>query len=180
MSNTGSQCVVCGAEAPPNHSYCSQCAGALGIEDPTQDATMMSAGGSFAQAPQQGGSSAGVASPEQPRQSTRASRLKHRYVDGYRVARFLNTAGALLKVLAFIIAVITVLGALVLAGEAVSQDRGPIFFGGFLFAVIWWAVFWVSGVVVSALGQITKAQIDSAVNTSPFATNDEKADIMSL
>lgn len=39
---------------------------------------------------------------------------------------------------------------------------------------------YVVGVIVAAQGQMLKATLDSAVNSSPFLTHEHKAEIMSL
>jgi len=52
--------------------------------------------------------------------------------------------------------------------------------GGALVGGIIWLITWVLGVFVSAQGQLLKANIDEAVNTSPFLVDDQRAKIMSL
>jgi hypothetical protein len=56
----------------------------------------------------------------------------------------------------------------------------PVLFGGLLVAAIWFGVFFVLGIIVSAQGEILKANLDGAVNTSPFMTNEQKAQAMDL
>jgi hypothetical protein len=48
------------------------------------------------------------------------------------------------------------------------------------FAIFVGIQFYLLGVLVSAQGQILKASLDSAVNGSPFLTNEQRAKIMSL
>jgi hypothetical protein len=55
-----------------------------------------------------------------------------------------------------------------------------VFLGGLLIAGLWFALFFVLGIIVSAQGQILKANLDSAVNTSPFLTTQQKARVMDL
>jgi len=50
-----------------------------------------------------------------------------------------------------------------------------VFVGGIVLLITW-----ILGVFVSALGQLLKANIDVAVNSSPFLVDDQRAKIMSL
>ncbi len=50
-----------------------------------------------------------------------------------------------------------------------------LFFGGATFAF-----FYVLGVILSSFGQLKKAALDGAVNGSPFLTNEQRAEVMSL
>jgi len=49
-----------------------------------------------------------------------------------------------------------------------------------VFGVVAGTLFYLLGVLVSAQGQILKASLDGAVNSSPFLTNQHRAKIMSL
>ena len=61
------------------------------------------------------------------------------------------------------------------------MNEGIAIVGGLFFAAaVWFALFFVLGVLVSAQGQILRATLDSAVNSSPFLTNDQRASIMKL
>jgi hypothetical protein len=52
--------------------------------------------------------------------------------------------------------------------------------GGLLAAGLWFALFFILGSLVSAQGQILKATLDGAVNTSPFLTDEQRAQMMRL
>ena len=54
---------------------------------------------------------------------------------------------------------------------------GPL---ALLWAVIVGVPLYVLGILVSAQGQILKATLDSAVTNSPFLTEDQMAEVMSL
>jgi hypothetical protein len=56
---------------------------------------------------------------------------------------------------------------------------GVIFVGGIGLGVLIAAVFFALGVVISALGQNLFATLDTAVHTSPFLTNEQKAEASS-
>jgi uncharacterized membrane protein required for colicin V production len=112
--------------------------------------------------------------------SKQASAILKRYRDAYRVARVTNGFGVAIKVLGLIGA-----GLLVLLGAAVASDgpRNPLSLLGVLgiaFGLFAGALFFIIGVMVSAQGQILKASLDGAVNSSPFLTNEHRARIMSL
>ena len=106
------------------------------------------------------------------------SELHKRYQDAYIHARTINGLGQLIKVVSVLVGIIfAVLG--VLGGTA--RDGSPILvvmavgigiaIGGSGF---------IAGVVIAASGQMLKAQLDTAVYTSTFLTDAERASIMSL
>jgi uncharacterized membrane protein len=117
--------------------------------------------------------------------------LRKRYRDGYRVANTITGFGALLKALGVVIGLIIGFTGFV-AGTAMEQAARQSMFGGgggagivlmvilgivgFLVA----AIFWILGVIISANGQMLKTHLDSAVNSSPFLADMERAEIMSL
>ena len=118
--------------------------------------------------------------------------VKKRYRDGYRVARIINGYGALIKAIGFTIGGIISLAGFVVGGMIADQaSRGP--FGGpgsgagiavgfviVMIGVIVGAIFWIIGVIYMAQGQQLKAGFDGAVNNSPFLTDLERAEMMSL
>jgi hypothetical protein len=120
------------------------------------------------------------------------SAVMDRYRDGYLVAKTLDGFGRTLKILGAIIGGgIMFFGFVIgssLAGAAssmgsVGTGAGSFFFFLFSFG-IWGAViggiFWVMGTLVSAQGQVLKAQLDGAVYASPFMSDADKARVMSL
>jgi uncharacterized membrane protein len=116
-----------------------------------------------------------------PSVSRQVSVMMKRYKDAYIVARVTTKFGGMIKVIGIIIAVL-----LVLIGFTVARDGGPrnpvSYLGivGGVFGIFTGALFYIIGVLVSAQGQILKASLDSAVNGSPFLTNEHRAKIMSL
>lgn len=112
------------------------------------------------------------------------SSMMSRYKDGYLVAKATTGFGALIKGLGIVLALLIALVTLGLS----SQTRGIGYGGSEVFVMLmglFWAVvvgflFYLLGVVISAQGQILKASLDSAVNSSPFLGNEEKAKVMSL
>lgn len=119
-------------------------------------------------------SSAGTAS--------QVSVLMTRYTDAYREARAIATIGKFIKWGGVAIALL-----LALVGFNFINDRGPdmyirtgIGIGAIILGLIGGAIIFIIGVLVSAQGQTLKATLDSAVNNSPFLTNEHRARIMSL
>jgi uncharacterized membrane protein YoaK (UPF0700 family) len=103
----------------------------------------------------------------------------NRYEDAYIYGRatvgvgsFIKGVGILLGILLFLIGFGT--GSIIRSSPIVSLIAGVIMGG------IVGVFFFVWGILVSAVGQILKASLDGAVNSSPFLTNEHKAKIMSL
>lgn len=57
---------------------------------------------------------------------------------------------------------------------------GSLVVGGMFVAAVVGVLFWVCGVGVAAQGQILQATLDSAVATSPFLTDSERAQAKGL
>lgn len=106
----------------------------------------------------------------------------NRYKQGYQIAIWLVSLGGVLRGIGWVLAGV---GGLV-ASVALPGSRGGLSGGkiagyaAVLSAVAGWVTFYIWGTVVSAHGQQLQASLDSAVNTSPFLTMDEKAKSMSL
>ena len=95
-----------------------------------------------------------------------------RYKDSYLLARTITTFGSIVKFLAFLVGG-------VIALIALSQGSQYVVIGVALGIFIVLPIY-ILGVLVSAMGQILKATLDTAVNTSPLITKDEMRQIMSL
>jgi len=98
-----------------------------------------------------------------------------RYANSYLVARTITAFGAIVKFIAFIIG-----GGIILVSVITGGQSAQYLIGGILAAAIVGIPIYVLGVLVSAQGQILKATLDTAVNTSPLLTKDEMRQIMSL
>lgn len=109
-----------------------------------------------------------------------ARRMTERYKDAYRLGRAIVGVGAVIKFLGALLAAIIVGGALY-ANSAVRTETGlAILIVGIAFAGFVGILLYLLGVIVSAQGQILKAVLDTGINTSPFLTDDHRAEIMSL
>ncbi len=111
-----------------------------------------------------------------------APKVLSRYTDAYRVARTTVVLGTLIKVLGVLLGLLIGFGAFALVNSLGQGPRGGVvglllglFLGGGAFAL-----FFVLGLILSSFGQLKKAALDSAVNSSPFLTNEERAQVMSL
>jgi hypothetical protein len=109
-----------------------------------------------------------------------SARAATRYDDAYSVAGAIIGWAALIKVFGAAAAV-AVFVASIASGDAVGLDAGgAAVIIGFLCGSLMWAVFYGIGVVVAAQGQILRASLDSAVHSSPFLTDQQRAEAMSL
>jgi hypothetical protein len=116
--------------------------------------------------------------------------LSTRYRDGYRVANFLIGFGNVIKavgaILGFFIGITIVFipsyieGALSggnMYGNRYGQisPTGTDFLIGFFIGASIFFFFFITGIITSAYGQMLQATLDSAVHSSPFMDNDQKA-----
>jgi|SRR5882724_2279625 len=110
-----------------------------------------------------------------------AAAIIKRYRDAYLVARTTVGIGSLMKTLGITLGGLICLVSLIL----VFQMRvGEILFIACIvaiaFGIFLGMLLFILGVLISAQGQILKASLDSAVNTSPLLSNEQRTTIMSL
>ena len=113
-----------------------------------------------------------------PLSAAAASALK-RYQSAYRMARLTDMAGHLFKA----IGVLMGIGALVIFGFGVKTDyleKGFAVLAALFVAGLVFLLFFAAGLILSAQGQSLKANLDSAVNSSPFLTDEQRARAMLL
>lgn len=101
----------------------------------------------------------------------------NRYFDAYLTVRAINGVGSLVKMLAIAFSIIVFLAGIAISGEA--RDIRLIL-SGLLLAIAFGVPIYVLGILVSAQGQILKATLDTAVHSSPFLSDDQRASIMSI
>jgi hypothetical protein len=135
---------------------------------------------SFVDGPQAGAAVSGELGSDQetPSRPRKSNAAVTRYRDGYRVAAFVVAVGTVFKFLGVLIGS-------VIALSVVSGSNGLIGSGGSLFAgatigLVVGGSFFISGVFVAALGQVLQATLDTAVASSPFLTDRERARAMGL
>jgi DNA-directed RNA polymerase subunit RPC12/RpoP len=106
--------------------------------------------------------------------------VSDRYSDAYTVANAIISTGEAVKVIGV---------ALALAGAVAVvwwyfREAAPIFESFWVFLLLLCAVvgfgFWIVGVFITAQGQLLRALLDTAVNTSPFFSNTDKERIMEI
>jgi uncharacterized membrane protein (UPF0136 family) len=111
----------------------------------------------------------------------RTAKAMDRYREGYVYARTINGLGIFIQVVAYVIGCLLALGGLIVY---VSMDRelfaiaGGV--SGFVSGLLIGVVGYILGVLVQSAGQSMKAHFDSAVNTSHFLNDDQRARVMSL
>ncbi len=105
--------------------------------------------------------------PQAPRSASH--RMTSRYKDAYAMSRLLNGFGWLVKICAYVLLAVAILGALVAAESVGSTVATGLAGVGIALAV----QLFLAGILFGALGQLLKAALDTAVNTSPFLTKDE-------
>jgi len=128
-----------------------------------------------------------VSSPAMP-YGVVANSMTDRYVDAYRTAKFQTGVGATIKKASLVVGgIIDGLCLINILSNLGSQSMfGPNLFGaalglfGLIVATAGGAIGWILGTLISAQGQLLKATLDGAVNTSPFLEDRERARIMSL
>lgn len=114
--------------------------------------------------------------------------LLNRYTDAYTVAKVTVGVGSVIKTVGILLGILILIASFALGSFAAGSGRASESGGAFVVVLFIGAIngfivgfiFYVIGIIVSAQGQILKASLDSAVNGSPFLTNERKAQIMSL
>jgi len=105
-----------------------------------------------------------------------------RYKESYRSARTAETVGLVLKIFGCVVAFLLFTLIMSVTGTGLTSSRIETTFLLFalLSSIMSGAMFFALGVIVSALAQQLKANLDAAVNTSPFLDVPAKARTMSL
>jgi hypothetical protein len=107
--------------------------------------------------------------------------LTSRYKDAYVVSSVTEGFGRLIKALGVLIAGVLVLVGFLLIGQGgLGEATFALGVVILIFGIVTGLSFYMWGVLVSANAQVLKASLDSAVNTSPFLSNEHRAEIMSL
>lgn len=109
----------------------------------------------------------------------------NRYRQAYSRAGLINSFGGVVKVMALVIGgLIAVSGFISCASSAGNSFGGGIgvVVGGssFVIGIIFGFLGYAFGALIQSVGQQLMAQLDTAVNGSPFLTEDQKAGAMSL
>ena len=106
-----------------------------------------------------------------------------RYIDAYRAARATVLLGAVIKIVGALLGLVVAVGPLILTIITLRQlpaAVGASLLLGLFNGVGTFATLFVVGTIVSSLGHLRVTALDSAVNTTPFLTNEQRAEVMSL
>ena len=107
--------------------------------------------------------------------------LTTRYRDAYLVARATNGIGTNIKGFGMLgLIVFCFFGFMLASKNGPQQPMGMIGVALIAVGVIFGILFYVVGVLIATQGQVLKASLDSAVNTSPFLASEHRTKIMSL
>ena len=112
------------------------------------------------------------------RPDTVAERAAERYRNAYTVARATDGIGSVIKFIGIALGIIVALVGFIIGSG--NRGSGIFVIGGLLLAAVIGIPLYVLGVLVSAHGQVLKANLDEAVHTSPFLTDQQRASVMSL
>lgn len=106
---------------------------------------------------------------------SRAVRIKRRYSDAYAVAGVVVGFGDIIKIVGVVAGVVIFIAIFIgsLGADFRSSSIGGLI-GGLVLGSATGFLFYLLGVIVAALGQILRATLDTAVNTSPFLSDDQK------
>lgn len=123
-----------------------------------------------------------------PISSVLVNAAKSRYQNAYYYARFIDNVGKALKVIGFVGGGLIFLGGLVVLGGAPRSGFNSLdaSVGGLailvfsIYSAVWIFFWWIWGVLWRSAGQFLKASLDGAVHNSPFLTDLERAEVMSL
>jgi len=113
-----------------------------------------------------------------------SNKASGRYEDAYLRASSMAQAGEILQTIGWVLGIFLFCGAIFVAHtatkiETIAADWLPP--GGLtLAAIITVFLFWLIGELVWARGELLQAGLDSAVNSSPFLSDAQRAKVMSL
>lgn len=122
--------------------------------------------------------------PPQSPENIESKNASARYEDAYLQARWMVQAGETIQTVGWVLGGLIFFGAVFAAHtvtivETRAADWLPP--GGLAIgAILTVFFFWLVSVLVCARGRQLKASLDSAVNFSPFLSNDQRAKVMSL
>lgn len=173
-------CPGCGKENGDDRSYCWHCA-TNKDGSPTEDVKVLDSVEKASQSLPSFGSQQAVQPSLTPSSDgAEVKALANRYWDAYITARVTDGFGDTIKIIGVVLALLIALVTLLVASQIGGGASFVSMSIGLLFAAFVGIQFYLLGVLVSAQGQILKASLDSAVNSSPFLNNEHRAKIMSL
>jgi hypothetical protein len=112
--------------------------------------------------------------------SPRERTLVGRYGDAYLLSRAMVAIGNAVKVIGVVLAVLIVAGTFIFTSHGRGDASLFQLLIGLVPATLVGMVCYALGTLVAEAGQILKATLDIAVNTSPFLSNDLRAETMAI
>jgi len=114
-----------------------------------------------------------------------AESLSKRYRDAYRVTNAIITVGSLLKLAGIVLSGLILFFGIIVAQQGARQaltglPPQAVIVVCVVVAAVLCFVFWLFGVLISAVGQMARSTVDTSVNTSPFLTDELRSQIMGL
>jgi hypothetical protein len=173
-------CPGCGKENRDDRSYCWHCTTGKDGSPPEDDKVFERVEKASQSSPSHGSQHVVAPSFTPSSEGAEVKALMSRYWDAYITARVTDGFGDIIKVIGVVLAVLIALVTVLVAGQIGGGASFVSMLIGLLFAAFVGLQFYLLGVLVSAQGQILKASLDSAVNSSPFLNNEHRAKIMSL
>jgi len=178
------KCANCGKENRDDRNHCWSCSTVKGASTPIKTSSLASSVLEEPSSNQHADTGFSLTADEaRSAQPESRRRLLNRYLDLYRAAGLLVGLGNTVKV-AGISAGAGILLLFTFVGIVASSQSGLAFFPmlvvGAVFGALVGGIVFLLGILISAQGQILMAQADAAVHTSPFMTETEKLNAMSL
>jgi hypothetical protein len=112
--------------------------------------------------------------------ATAPTAIVSRYRDGYRVGAAAIGFGTVINAIGWILGLLSIAGGLIAASQMSGNAAFLCFIYGVIVGVFQIVVFMFFGVLVSAIGQILRSTLDTAVHTSPFLDEQQKSQAMSV
>ena len=118
--------------------------------------------------------------------SSHAPKTMTRYKDAYLVARVTVGIGKTVKALGLLLGGVVFLAGLGFAMTSGSRTEAAlimslgVFVSAFVLSAFIATVFYILGVLIAMQGEVLKATLDSAVNSSPFLTDEQRAVVQSV
>jgi len=100
--------------------------------------------------------------------------IESRYADAYLLAKTTNGIGQTVKFVGLLVAALTALSGFVVASKAGGAFALVGVFLGALVALPFFAL----GVIIAAQGQLLSATLDTAVNTSPLLSQEQRQQLL--
>ncbi len=110
--------------------------------------------------------------------ATSPGALINRYRAGYQVGAAAIAFGTVIKIIGWILGFFSIVGGMILSSQVPSGAGSLFFIYGIVVGALQIVVFLLFSVLVSAIGQIFRSTLDTAIHTSPFLNEEQKTKAM--